>query len=287
MTAAHSVDAEDAMPIPDLSGTWARQAFFFEPPPSGPGPVTNSMRFPNGHSDLGQLVGDYTNPILKPDAAEVVKRRGEIALGGMTARDPSNQCLPMSTPYILGEEQEIQILQQKDQITILYMADHQVRRVRMNAQHPARVTPTWSGDSVGHYEGDTLVVDTIGIRAGPLSMVDWFGTPQTADLHVVERYRLIDYDAARRATESAIADQGYRVAGDLSEGVVFDPNYIGKGLQIQFTVEDANVFTAPWSARLTYRRAGTAWQESVCAENTHEYYSGNDTAVPTADRPDF
>ena len=56
------------------------------------------------------------------------------------------------------------MLQQPDKITIIYSEDHEVRRVRMNEPHPAQVTPSWHGDSVGHYEGDTLVIDTVGSR---------------------------------------------------------------------------------------------------------------------------
>ena len=89
------------------------------------------------------------------------------------------------------------LLQQPDKITILYDYDHQVRHVRMNQSHPAHVTPSWYGDSVGHYEGDTLVIDTVGIKVGPFAMVDWYGTPHTEALHVVERYRLLDYEAAK------------------------------------------------------------------------------------------
>jgi hypothetical protein len=67
-----------------------------------------------------------------------------------------------------------------------------------------------------------------------------------------------------------------------------DPNYKGKGLQLQFTVEDEGAFTMPWSATMTYRRpVTTEWPEIVCAENTREYYAGNDTEVPRAKKPDF
>jgi hypothetical protein len=73
-----------------------------------------------------------------------------------------------------------------------------------------------------------------------------------------------------------------------------DPNYKGKGMQLQFTVEDEGVFTMPWSATITYRRPLHAtWEEFVCAENIqeyyagHEYYSEKDATVPTADKPDF
>ena len=61
------------------------------------------------------------------------------------------------------------------------------------------MTPSWQGDSVGHYEGDTLVVDTVGIKTGPFSSVDRYGTPFSEKLHVVERYRLIDGEAAAAA----------------------------------------------------------------------------------------
>src|ERR1700704_2366275 len=70
--------------IPDLSGQWGRDMLFFEPPPSGPGPVVNAVRKPDGTRSAqapcctivveGGWVGDYTNPILKPEAAQAVKK---------------------------------------------------------------------------------------------------------------------------------------------------------------------------------------------------------------------
>jgi hypothetical protein len=70
-----------------------------------------------------------------------------------------------------------------------------------------------------------------------------------------------------------------------------DPNYKGKGLQLQFTVEDEGVFTTSWSATITYRRGtnslGIEWVETVCAENPHLYYDGRDADLPTAAKPDF
>ena len=72
----------------------------------------------------------------------------------------------------------------------------------MNQPHPAQVTPSWYGDSVGHYEGDTLVIDTVGVKTDrPFAMVDMYGTPYTQALHVVERYRLLDYEAAKEGLE--------------------------------------------------------------------------------------
>jgi len=90
--------AQTASAIPDLSGLWARPYIGFEPPLSGPGPIVNRSRV-GGQSNLSQFVGDYTSPILKPHAAEIVKRHGDIERSGTAAPNPSNQCLPMSPPY--------------------------------------------------------------------------------------------------------------------------------------------------------------------------------------------
>jgi hypothetical protein len=164
------------------------------------------------------------------------------------------------------------------------MQDHQVRHVRLNARHPQKVTPSASGDSVGHYEGDTLVVDTIGFEVGRVPAVDQFGTPHSENLHVIERYRLVDYEVAKAAQEGNVRING----GTATEqAAAIDPDYKGKGLQVQFTVEDKTYFTMPWSGAATYRKAGSEWVENVCAENTHEYYSGTETQVPQAGKPDF
>src|SRR5260221_9510379 len=93
--------AESATPIPAFSGMWGRDALDFEPPPSGPGPVVNLSRLPNGTRDINKLVGDYNSPILKPAAAERLKKNGEIQLKGENYPTPSNQCWPWSPPYVL------------------------------------------------------------------------------------------------------------------------------------------------------------------------------------------
>jgi hypothetical protein len=77
----------------------------------------------------------------------------------------------------------------------------------------------------------------------------------------------------------------FRIPGS-AEGWAAEPSYKGKGLQLHFTVEDEGVFTAPWSATMTYRRVEREWPETVCADNPRVYY-GQDTAVPHADKPDF
>jgi hypothetical protein len=271
-----------AASIPDLSGIWTHLTWpAFEPPPAGAGPVMNKMHR-EGVGDVYQLVGDYANPILQPWAAEVVKRDGEIALAGKGYPTPSNQCWPNGVPYVLWNT-DMQMLQQPDQVTIIYSNDHEVRHVRMNESHPASITPSWYGDSVGHYEGDALVVDTIAVKRGPFAMVDMYGTPHTDALHVVERYRLLDEGAAREAEE-----RGQRELSRLrrNESQARQGADKGKALQVQFTVEDKGAFTMPWSAAVTYRHLLIDWREMVCAENIHRYFEP-DEQVPVAERPDF
>jgi hypothetical protein len=269
---------------PDFSGVWHRWLRpGLGPSLSGPGPVTNRSRV-NGVSNYNQLVGDDTNPILNRQAAETVKRHGDLSLSGAGYPTPSNQCWPSGVPYVFWNF-GMQMLQTPDEITILYLHDHEVRRVRMNQPHPGNVTPSWYGDSVGHYEGDMLVIDTVGVKIGPYSMLDMYGTPFSKDLHVVERYRLLTYEAARDTIERE-AKINARYPRGLN-AVDFDPNYKGKHLQVEITVEDRGVFTMPWSATVTYGRPIGEWVEHVCAENTHEYYNGSNSFVPTADKPDF
>jgi hypothetical protein len=269
-----------AASIPDFSHFWRHQSLpGLEPLASGPTSLTNRSRR-NGVSDYNQLVGDYTNPILKPEASEVVKKKGELSLAGVTYPSPANQCWPEPVPFIF-KNFGMMMLQRPQEVMILYDEGPDVRHVRMNQPHPAKLTPSWYGDSVGHYEGDTLVIDTVGTRTdGPFAMLDLYGTPYTKALHVVERYRLIDYEAAQEGLQRD-AKENQRVPGDI------DPNYRGKFLQVVFTVEDEGVFTTPWTGTITYRPARDPWQEIVCAENTHEYYYNKESDVPTAAKPDF
>ncbi len=267
-------------PVPNLSGVWSHPSIpGFEPLASGPTSLVNLSR--RGiTSDNRQLVGDYRNPILKPQSAEIVRKLGEISLAGIGYPTPRNQCWPGGVPFVFTTT-GIEVLQQPEEITFLYYEDHEVRHVRLNGQHPAVVTPSWYGDSVGHFEGDTLVIDTVGIKVGPHAMVDWYGTPHSAALHVVERYRLVDYDHAKDGL-ARDAKENFQVQQDM-----IDPNYRGKHLRLEFTVDDPKVFTEPWSATMTYRPQLGAWEESICAENSHKYGTEKDPTIPTAGKPDF
>src|ERR1700716_3610050 len=139
-------EKHSAASIPNLSGVWTHPAFpWFEPPASGPGPITNLSRWAGqgpagpggslalpagkvGISNYDQLVGDYHSPILQPWAAAVVKRFGEIALAAITAPNPSNQCWPFPPPFIY-KQGTMQMIQEPHRITMLYSGNSEVRRV--------------------------------------------------------------------------------------------------------------------------------------------------------------
>jgi hypothetical protein len=290
--------AASAASTPDFSRIWTHPAFpWFEPPASGPGPITNLSRWAGqgasglggslalpagkvGISDYDQLVGDYNNPILQPWAAAVVKRFGEMSLAGITYPNASNQCWPHPMLFIY-KLASMTMFQQPDRIVMVYGGNSEVRRVRLNEPHRSPLIPSWYGDSVGHYEGDTLVIDTVGVKTDrPYAMIDLFGTPYTDKLHVIERYRLRDYDEVKDAIERN-RKENWLNAGDAWAGHEKE-----KFLQLHVTVEDEGVFTTPWTATLTYAPA-TRVGEAICAENRHEYYASKDSDVPKADKPDF
>ena len=264
---SQAVSAQD---VPDFSGAWGRNTIDYSRPDKGVGPLKNI----SGSRNV--TIGDYNDPMLKPWAAEIVKKMGEIAKTGDAFPTAHNQCWPEPPPYILGNQQ-VQVLQQKDQVTLIFSHSSQVRHVRLNAAHPAKISPSWYGDSVGRYEGDTLVVDTIGIAVKPLSTVDRYGTPHTEALHVVERYHMVDQ--AGTAPEPVRAG-GFGGSGGVDDAV--DRTYKGKLLRVDFTVEDPGAFNMPWSGFVQYQRAKGLLIEDVCAENIHDYVMNRDTNVPTA-----
>ena len=93
---------------------------------------------------------------------------------------------------------------------------------------------------------------------------------------------MVDYDEAQTAVGRNLKENA-RVPDTAS-----DLNYKGKRLQLVYTVEDADTFTMPWSAAITYEPAAQDWLEIVCAENVFDFWAGmNGAVVPTAAKPDF
>src|SRR5262249_32677015 len=116
------------------------------------------------------------------------------------------------------------------------------------------------------------------------AMVDMYGTPHSAALHVVERYRLLDSDSANEAEDRGEKENFRLQVSDT--GFARNPDVKGPGLLLEFTVEDPGVFTTPWSARITYRRPLGQWPEFSCADSTRDYF-GRAIKLPEAKKPDF
>jgi hypothetical protein len=270
---------------------WGKNAFNFEGMPSGPQPLRNLSRRPDGTAEAGKLVGDYRNPILTPEAAAVVKQKGELATAGKGFPNAQDQCRAIAPPFTSAMQLGFSMLPAKEgNITIIYDQNANVRHIRMNAAHPAKLAPTPMGDSIGRWDGDTLVIDTVGVKVDRFSSVDRFGTPQSEAMHVVERYRLIDGAVAKAQqskyeTSEGTVGGGGRNGGGRDAG--YNPDTSLKGLQLDVTMEDPKVFKAPFTARVTYRRVVTQWTESVCADNPMEHYKDEWIGLPKADRPDF
>jgi hypothetical protein len=99
-------------------------------------------------------------------------------------------------------------------------------------------------------------------------------------VHVVERYRLVDREAAKGTLERA-AKELWRPGGP------FAPNYADKYLQVDFTIEDEGTFTTPWTASVSYARDRLEWPEISCAENPAGFHNDKDIGIPHADKADF
>src|SRR5215475_6797780 len=126
------IGAERATAVPDLNGVWGRDSLHLELPLSGPGPVVNMMHTPAGIMDMSKLMGDYTNPILKPEAAAILKQRGELSLAGKSVPNAHEQCRPEPPPFIFAVQFAVEVVQSKDEVVFIYSHDNKVRHVRLN-----------------------------------------------------------------------------------------------------------------------------------------------------------
>ncbi len=236
--------------IPDFVGLWQRaenaSGRTYQQPATGPGPIED---FPEAGAFR---IGDYNNPILRPHAAEAVKEFGDRGRSGEVVMPPWSLCWPSGVPLVLNMGEPVQILQDPDYVVILYRRDMQVRRIKLNDGVALDVHPSWYGLSVGHYEGaDTLVVETVG--QNDRADIDRFGTPRSESIRVVERYT---------------------ISPDRSQ------------IDVDFTVEDLETFTSPWSGSVSYFRAAEGFVERICAENNKDP-SGGIFPIPVDATPDF
>ena len=267
-------------PSPDIG--WYAYNRVFIAPESGPGPVMQDPDHPYVTNDEFRVTGrqptqrvaDLNSPILQPWVREVLRKRNEIALSGKLVPSPTASCWPKGpTAFLLSPmTQPMYFIQGPTDVVMVLTSFNDVRRIHLTDKHSADVKPSWYGESIGHYEGDTLVVDTVGIDER--AWVDGFGTPHTNALHVVERFHLIED---------------------------------GKVLEATIHVEDPGAFTMPWDAIQRFRQFEAAVRqvpverlaqlasvpegpltEHICAENPNSFFPNVEALpIPQAAVPDF
>jgi len=279
-----SAMAADVSPpdfAPNSSAGWFAYKRQFIPPASGAGPVQPQP----GHGGVSNddfratgaqpeyAIGDPNNPILQPWAADAIRKRNAAVLAGQPVFSPHASCWPVGIPAFLLSPmtRPMYIVQGPKEVVMILTSFSDVRRIYLSDRHSDNVRPSWYGDSIGHYEGDTLVVDTIGFN--DKTFVDGFDTPHTRQLHVVERFHLID-------------------GGEI--------------LEANIHVEDPGAFTMPWDAVQRFRRFEAVaaripvgslavlatpkegpLTEAICAENPDSFMGMPHDPLPQAITPDF
>ena len=248
---------------PDFNGIWGKYTY----------------SYPKPYMKGRDIADGYNNAFLKPWVIELLMRDELVAARGQALPTAHSLCYPEGVPYVFGETR-VQILQGPSEITMLFGGEQeQSRTIYLDRPHSAHIVPSWYGESVGHFEGDSLVVDTVGIAAKPQSgSMGLFGTPHTNALHLVERYRfLAEGEKTVGRGPNPTANNPTLTPDEIVQG--------GKTLRLEFTVDDPGAYRKPWSVTLDFMPLKTSIQEFVCTEN----YQEKDLLplIPKAEMPDF
>lgn len=196
-----------AAAVPDLSGPWQLQG--------SPAALTE--------------VGGRSPPLL-PAARQIYAAHRAAIASKDRSFDPMQHCLPPGVPRLLAQPFPWSIVQGPRHYLFVFEWNHLNRNVYMGEAHFEGIGPTYLGQSVGHWEGATLVVDTSSYN--DKTLLDDSGLPHSDELHTVERYRL---------------------APD------------GQTLQLRITIADPKTFARSWDAELKFsRRAGAQINEDYC-----------------------
>jgi hypothetical protein len=177
-------------------------------------------------------------PPLKPEALEVYKKN-RVALKNLKPKDDMSRCVPPGVPRALFAPLPVMVLQTPRKISFVHEYQHLLRHIYMNEAlpDPADIDPTYMGESVGRWDGDTLVIDTIGLN--DKTVLDREGMPHSKAMKLTERWKLIDG---------------------------------GKRLESRITIDDPQTFTQPWTARVVFeRKPGVALKEYNCVLLHEEY----------------
>jgi len=269
--------AQTPSTIPDFfsgNASWrSRGGQIFVPVPGAPQPTGNDNSHPYIHNVDAAARGvqptfrisDLSNPNIRQWAKDLMKKDNDEVLAGKIAYTPGSSCKPYGVPAIWNSAGPFLFVQTPREVLIINQGEQFARHIYMDVPHSANLKPSYYGESVGHYEGDTLVIDTVGMNAK--TFADNFRTPHTDKLHVIERLR-------------------------RTEG--------GKVLEIRVTADDPNTFVQPWQGTRRYNlgqpidrgeaepgHLGVA--ESICQEGnlTASDLKSADYNVPVAGKADF
>jgi hypothetical protein len=223
-TAAQPASASSQMLVstPDLSGIWMRLR----------DKGATARGYPAILLDFGQPAGLP----MTPWAASKYKVTSALYHGDnpdTVLSDPVFSCFPPGVPRIYLFGFPVQIVQIPGQVIMLFEYDHFVRRIYTDGRpHDMSQGPLWMGDSIGKWEGDTLLADTVGFN--DKTLIDRVGHPHSDALHTIERIRRVD------------------------------PN----SLEIDLTVEDPKAYSKPWSTKLIFDfKPDWKVMEQICEDN--------------------
>jgi hypothetical protein len=233
-------------------------------PATGLGPVTDGPAHPYVNNEVARemriqptyRVAELDNAAgknLLPWVREALSKQNELVLRGRNGETREARCWETGVPAFHLNPGLMHIIQTPSEV-VLFLTGR-ARHIWLNVPHSANPKPSWYGESVGHYDGDTLVVDTIGFN--DRTFVDSYRTPHTDKLHVVERFRLIDG---------------------------------GNTLEVAFTVDDPGAFYQSWSGTRNRHRVvnpNNRPAEFDCATANDDYFNIGLEPVPTAEKADF
>ena len=192
---------------------------------------------------------EQMRPPLKPEAQKLATdRRKAREDGGVVLSDNGKKCLPIGMPGLVTNEFALEFLETPGKVTVVSENSPLVRSIYLNLKaHPADLDPSWNGHSIGHWEGKTLVVDTIGLNDRISHLPAGGGGMPSLSTHIIERYHL---------------EKG------------------GQTLVNVMTFEDPKVLTGPWTVTYHYHRAekGAGLWEYVCEVDSagwSERYAGD------------
>lgn len=176
------------------------------------------------------------NAPLSAAGLDIVNRNAAAMQSGKIMQTAWVSCRPGAVSTMTMPREKIVILESGDEVTLLFEMPRMVRRIRINGSHPAKLDPSYVGDSIGHWEGTTLVVDTLGFNG--YAELDARGQPTSPRLHTVER---------------------------------FTPSADGNSIDIETTIEDPEYYSQAFTIKRSWKKSPARHPyEYDCMENPRQ-----------------